>query len=205
MGLKYRIDVLPPMNDMRALADANGTVEALGTISFRRKFIYVPFTFEEYGEGNPLPGCPTSELSPVALFAADFTLQKNQNEIVPNINFKQIKKAKMFFGDYNIFGVNLYGQKLPGAINAGRVPGGGVAICAWNDTYELVMAIPLGSNVTNPSSDLLPLVIDGSPLVLHFTNITGDSDLSKVTTDSTKNICPVPTAATPTPTPTPTP
>ena len=188
--------VLPPMNDMRALTETNGAVEALATMGFKGgKFIFVPFTFEEYGEGTPLPGCETSELSPVALFAADFTLKKGPDEIIPSVSFKAIKKALLFFGDYNIAGINLYGQKLRSPVNAQRVPGGGVAVCALNDTYELVMALPVGENVRNPSSDVMPMIRDGSPLVLNFRNISADPDvnLHGITADSMKNPCPAPT------------
>jgi hypothetical protein len=206
--------LLPPMNDMRALTDAGGAVEALGTLSPRLKSILVPFTFEEYGPGDPL--CGTAELSPIQRFAADFTLKNGPDEILPNVSFAAIKKARLWFGDYTVDGaagaVNLYGQKLNGTMSATRIPRGGVVVCALNDTYELIMSIKVGEAGFNPASELLPLVSDGSPLVLNFRNISADADvaddLANVTLDGRNNACleeetyPTPTAA-PTPTATP--
>jgi hypothetical protein len=78
-------------------------------------------------------------------------------------------------------------------------------VCALNDTYELIMSIKVGKSGFNPASELLPLVSDGSPLVLNFRNISADADvaddLASVTSDGRNNPCLEEPYPSPSPTP----
>ena len=113
---------------------------------------------------------------------------------LPHVTFANLRNTRLFLGDYEIGGINLYGQKLKGGtIKPLHLRGGTWVLCKLNDTLELVMLIPLQKNADNPNSDIVPLVSDGSPFVLRLQNISHDEDieqdLSEVETDSLNFSC----------------
>jgi hypothetical protein len=189
-GTKWPV-ILPPMNDLRALSEQNGEVEAFGAVDFNEN-LWVPFNFGGFGSGMPMPSCP-AEMTPIVGFAADFGLKGGDDQLVPHASFVKLKKTKLFLGDFDVFGVNLYGTKLRTLLDVTQIRRGAFTVCGLNDTLELVMMIPLKEGASRAHSKLPS---DGSPIPLKFRNISADPDaaavLSRITEDSAENPCVVP-------------
>jgi hypothetical protein len=190
VGDAIRQVILPPMNDVHALATGGTDVEALGALD-RRNLLWIPLTFNGFGSVTP-PECP-AEMTPIVPFALDFTLHKGDGQAIPHTSFGDLKKNKLFFGDFVLLGVNLYGQKLRDKLDPRPLHGRAVLLCALNDTLEIVVMIPLGKDADGPSSEIIPIVQDGSPVPVKMRNVTADPDvatfLAGATADSLRLPC----------------
>lgn len=166
---------LPPMNDVHALASEGGEIEVLAAMDGTAA-IWIPLSFGGFGPGPFMPECP-AEMTPITALAADFSF-RGPDPAIPYAKFRNLKSSQLFLGDFVLGGVNLYGKKLGTLLNVKRLPGGSIALCALNDTLELILRVPLRKVADNPGSDLIPLVRDGSPLVVKLRNVSADPDVA---------------------------
>jgi hypothetical protein len=191
--------ILPPMNDVRVLVNAGYDVDVLAAMG-PNGGIWIPLGFKDFGQtGSPLPECPTV-LTPVTAFALDASLKKGDDQALPYVHMGQLRKNKLFLGDYVTFDfranmdVDMYGNKLvPAHLSIAPAKGHGVVLCGLNDALELVVLIKATNPALQDKSELLALVQDGSPVVLKIENISLDPDvaplLERATYDSLKQTC----------------
>jgi hypothetical protein len=174
LALGRRQVILPPMNDVRELVNAGYDVDVLGAMDKGGR-IWVPLGFRDFGQTeSPLAQCPTI-LTPVTAFALDASLKKGDDQLIEWVHMGQLRKNKLFLGDYLLLGDNMYGNRLQTKLNVAPTKGNGVSLCGLNDALELVVQIKATNPaLTNKKSDLLPLVRDGSPVVLKLENISLD-------------------------------
>jgi hypothetical protein len=160
-----------------------------------RGLIWVPLGFRDFGQtGSPLAECPTI-LTPVTAFALDASLKKGDDQLVPYVHMGQLRRNKIFLGDYLMVDIktgierNFYGNKLAGTkLSVKPTKGHGVSLCQLNDALELIVQI----GTTNPAlknkqSELLPLVQDGSPVVLKVENISLDPTVAPLLQQAPKD------------------
>ena len=183
--------IMPPMNDMRAIADDGYEAEMLGALDHKGN-VWFPLGFSGFGEnGESLPECPTV-LTPVTAFAVGLSLKKDEDEALPYVSMGQLKANYLFLGDYLVFGKNFYGNKLL-QLDVQPLQGNGVVLCALNDAIQLIAKIPLQNPALGKGSALVPLVRDGSPVRAKIHNISADdyvaSVLERVEADAFKSIC----------------
>jgi hypothetical protein len=185
--------ILPPMNDMRDLSNHNGEVELMGTLDHTGRNMWIPISFAGFGQGDPMPSCPTATLTPITAFAVDLTLRKRDGEFIPHAGFTNLQKTTMYFGDYDLWGLNLYGTRFANLGRLRRLRDGGLSLCKLNDTFDLVMMIRLQQASRGPNSEIIPIQQDGSPFTMRLRNISAEvsEDLSQLPIDSLGAICPV--------------
>jgi hypothetical protein len=194
VGETYKLTILPPFNDIRALTEQGSDVELLATTDFTGRRMWIPFSFGGFGIGDPM--CSTL-LTPITAFAVDFTLRRGEDELMPHLTFTDLKKTKLFLGDYEVWDKNLYGMKFASLKNIRHLRNGaGLAICTLNDTMDLVMMVRLQQAARGPNSEIMPIVRDGSPFTVKLRNISADpavsAELSSITTDAFSSPCPAP-------------
>ncbi len=187
---KYPL-VLPPMNDIHALTVQGGEVDLYGTLDHTGHRMWIPFSFASFGQGDPMPSCPTAMLTPVTAFAVDFTLRQRDGEFIPHAGYDNLEKTTLYFGDYDLWGVNLYGAKFQRLGKLQRLRDGGLALCALNDTFDLVMRIRLHNAAGGPHSKIIPVQRDGSPYPMKLRNISAEviDDLWQLPADTLGQIC----------------
>jgi hypothetical protein len=183
--------IMPPMNDMRAIADDGYEADILGALD-RQGNVWFPLGFSGFGGGGEsLPECPT-ELTPVTAFAVDLSLKKDEDEALPYVSMGQLKDNLLFLGDYVVFGQNFYGHKL-GSLDMQPLAGNGAVLCALNDAIQLLVKFPLQNPALGKGSVLIPIVRDGSPVKAKIHNISTDdyvaSVLDRVDTDAFGSTC----------------
>ena len=116
-----RQTILPPMNDVQALVNQGSSVEVLAAMD-RGGRLWIPLDFNGFGQnGESLPQCPTV-LTPVTAFAIDFSLRKGDDQALPYVSFGQLKHNRLFLGDYVVFGLNMYGNKLQTKLDPSPAP-----------------------------------------------------------------------------------
>jgi hypothetical protein len=186
--------VLPPMNDVRELTLEDGQAEIYGTLDYSGRRMWIPISFASFGEGTPMPACPTATLTPVTALAVDLTLRKRDGEFMPHLTYTDLSKTIMYFGDYDLFGLNLYGEKFAPLPKVRRLRNGGLAICALNDTFDLIFMVRLQRSARGRNSEIIPIQRDGSPYPMRLRNVSGGvaSDLAELWVDSLGAICPAP-------------
>lgn len=177
--------ILPPMNDIQALAGAGGEVEVLAAMDPRGR-VWIPIDFSGFGSGPVLPECP-APMTPMVAFGIDLALKKKDGQVIPHASIRDLGKNRLFLGDFAFSDLNLYGYKLPARLSMKRLPGTGFSLCAANDTFQLVFMVPLGREATRPGSDVLPVVSDGSPLVVRLRNISADPVVAPVLSTLTED------------------
>lgn len=185
--------VLPPMNDVHALTMQDGEVELYGTLDASGRRMWIPISFASFGQAHQMPACPTATLTPVTAFAVDLTLRKRDGEFVPHAGYTDLEKTIMYFGDYDLFGRNLYGAKFSRLPKLRRLRNGGLALCALNDTFDLIFMVRLQNAARGPNSEIIPIQQDGSPYPMKLRNVSADvaDDLAELWMDSLGAICPV--------------
>lgn len=167
----FRQLILPPMNDVQGLAADGYHVEAYATMD-RHARLYIPLDFNGYGQGGEqLPECPTP-LTPVTAFAVDFSLKKGYDEALPYLSFGHLKKNRIYLGDYVVFGLNMYGNKLSSPLDVTPAGGNAVVLCALNDALQLVLMFELQNPALGDKSELLQIVRDGSPIQVKIENVS---------------------------------
>jgi hypothetical protein len=173
----FRQLILPPMNDVQTLVAQGASVEALAAID-RKGAVWIPLDFNGYGQnGESLPQCPTL-LTPVTAFAVDFSLKKGDGEALPYLSFGHLKKNRIFLGDYVVFGLNMYGNRLQTALDVTPAGGNEVVLCALNDALQLVLMFQLQNPALGDRSSLLEIVRDGSPIKVKMENVSLDPDVA---------------------------
>jgi hypothetical protein len=178
IGSPGKYVIMPPMNDMRALADDGYEAEILGTLD-RPGNVWFPLGFSGFGEnGESLPECPTV-LTPVTALALSLSLKKDEDEALPYVSIGQIKANQLLLGDYMLFGQNMYGNKI-GSLDVQPLQGNGVVLCALNDAIQLLVKIPLQNPALGKGSVLIPLVRDGAPVKAKIHNISADEYVASV-------------------------
>jgi hypothetical protein len=121
----------------RELTAAGHEVQVLAATDLTGRVMWVPFSFGGFGVGDPM--C-SALLTPITAFAVDFTLRKRDGELLPHAGFNDLKKTLFFLGDYEAWGINMYGTKFAKLPKLRRIRDGrGLALCALNDTVDLVM------------------------------------------------------------------
>ena len=186
----YKMVILPPMNDVRALATQGYEAELLAAVD-RRGSIWIPLGFSGFGgEGESLPACPT-ELTPVTAFAVDLSLKKDDDLALPYVSFGTLKKNVLYLGDYLLFGENMYGNPLSTKLDVSPLAGHGIVLCALNDAIQLVVMFRLKNPALGKKSVLLPLVTDGSPVTVKLENISAEVApvLERVQSDAISSSC----------------
>jgi hypothetical protein len=188
----YRQLILPPMQDVQTLVTQGTSVEVLAALD-PKGAVWIPLDFNGYGQnGESLPQCPTL-LTPVTAFAVDFSLKKGDDEALPYLSFGQLKKNRIFLGDYLVFGLNMYGNKLATALDVTPAGGNEVVLCALNDALQLVLMFQLQNPALGDRSTLLDVVRDGSPIKVKMENVSLDPQvadrLERATYDSNHLPC----------------
>jgi hypothetical protein len=169
--------ILPPMNDVHALTTQGASVEVLAAMDKGAR-VWLPLDFNGFGQnGEGLPECPTV-LTPVTAFAVDFSLKKGDDQALPYVNFGQLKKNRIFLGDYLLFGLNMYGNKLQTKLDVSPSAGKDVVLCGLNDALQLVVMFQLQNPALGDNSTLLALVRDASPITVKIENVSLDPDVA---------------------------
>jgi hypothetical protein len=183
--------ILPPMNDVRELVNDGYEVEVLGALDKGAR-LWIPLSFHGFGVGESPPECPTV-LTPVTAFAVEFSLKKGDDQAFPYISFGNLKKNRLFFGDYLLFGDNLYGNKLLTRLDVSPEAQKSIIMCTRNDALELIVMVGLQNPALGDKSELLPIVSQGSPVNVKIEDISLDPDmaaiLQSVTQDSARLPC----------------
>jgi hypothetical protein len=178
IGAPHKTVIMPPMNDMRALADQGYEASIMGAF-VRPASVWFPLGFSGFGEdGESLPQCPTV-LTPVTALALNLSLKKDEDEALPYVSMGQIKANQLFLGDYFLFGQNMYGNKIA-SLDLRPLQGNGVVLCALNDAIQLILKIPLQNPALGKGSVLIPLVRDGAPVKAKIENISADEYVASV-------------------------
>jgi hypothetical protein len=183
--------VLPPMNDVQQLVSAGSEAEVLGAVD-RSGRLWIPLTFGGYGPGEPMPECP-AEMTPIVAFTTELSFRKGDGQFVPHASIANLRSTRLYLGDFVLFGENLYGRKISGALDVNHFGGANLTVCSLNDTLELVLMMRLRESAFNPQSEVLRIVRDGSPLTLKLRNASADAEIApllpQVTQDSFRNGC----------------
>ena len=170
--LAYRQLILPPMNDVRALVNDGYEVEVLAAMDTGAR-LWIPLAFHGFGVGESPPECPTV-LTPITAFAVEFELKKGEDQAIPYVSFGNLKKNKLFFGDYLLRDENMYGNKLLSKLDVSPLKEKGIIMCSKNDALELVVLIGLQNPALGDKSELLPIVSQGSPVSVKIHNISSE-------------------------------
>lgn len=174
----YRQLILPPMNDVHTLTTAGASVEVYAAIDKGAR-VWLPLDFNGFGQnGEPLPECPTV-LTPVTPFAVEFSLKKGDDQALPYVNFGQLKKNRLYLGDYLVFGLNMYGNKLKTNLDVGPSAGKDVVLCGLNDALQLVVMFGLQNPALGGKSELLDLVRTASPVTIKIENVSLDPEVAE--------------------------
>jgi len=191
----HRPVVLPPGNDVLTMLEHGLDGTALGTVDAARR-LWIPLEFSGFGPGMPMPTCPV-ELTQKTAFAVQLSpSEPDTDDVIPNASFTNIRKGKLFFGDFLLNGIDVYGEDTAASLDVREFQKGAVVICGLNDALSLVMMIRLKEAALGPRSRILPVVKDGSPLPIELANISAEpavaNHLQTVTHDAFGNECAAP-------------
>jgi hypothetical protein len=183
---------LPPGNDVFTMLEHGIDATALATLDASRR-LWIPLEFAGFGPGMPMPTCPV-ELTQKTAFAVSLSAtEKDSGDVIPNGSFNNVRKGKLFFGDFLLNGINVYGEDTLNTLDVREIRENAVVICGMNDALSLVLMIRLKEAAFGPRSKVLPVVKDGSPLPIALTNISAEPaiahQLSTITQDSFGNAC----------------
>lgn len=186
---------LPPGNDVVTMLEHGLDGTALGAVDAARR-LWIPLEFSGLGPGMPMPTCPV-ELTQKTAFAVKLSpSEPDTDDVIPNASFTNIRKGKLFFGDFLLNGIDVYGEDTSASLDVREFQKGAVVICGMNDALSLVMMIRLKEAALGPKSRILPVVKDGSPLPIELANISAEpaiaNQLQTVTHDSFGNECAAP-------------
>ena len=182
---------LPPGNDVLTMLEHGHDVTALGAIDAARR-LWIPLEFAGFGPGMPMPTCPV-ELTQKTAFAVRLvpTLQ-DADDVIPHASHTNMRKARLYFGDFLLNGINVYGEDTGSALDVRELNRNAV-VCGMNDALSLVMMVRLKESAFGPRSRVLPIVKDGSPLPITLANVSAEAvvanQLAAATEDSFGNQC----------------
>lgn len=183
--------VLPPANDVLTMLEHGIDATTLGAVDAARR-LWIPLEFSGLGPGMPMPSCPV-ELTQKTAFAVRLVPKGTDvDDVIPHASFTNMRKAKLFFGDFLLNGVNVYGEDTGSALDVRELNRAAI-VCGMNDALSLVMMIRLKESALGPRSKVVPIVKDGSPLPIELANISAEpvvaNQLRAVTHDSFGNQC----------------
>ncbi|MEW6268058.1 MAG: hypothetical protein AB1689_02025, partial [Thermodesulfobacteriota bacterium] len=186
---------LPPANDVLEMLEHGSDVSALGAVDRSRR-LWIPLEFSRFGPGMPMPTCPV-ELTQKTAFAVKLVpTETDSDDVLPHASYTNVRKARLYFGDFLLNGINVYGEDALVSFDVREFKEGAAIVCGLNDALSLVLMVPLKESALGPSSRIVPLVADGSPLPIRLANISAEpvvaSELRTVTHDSFGNQCPAP-------------
>jgi hypothetical protein len=186
-----RVVALPPGNDVLALLESGVDATALATVDEARQ-LWIPLEFAGMGPGMPMPMCPV-ELTQKTAFAVRLVPDEiDVDDILPHASYTNLRKAKLYFGDFLLNGINVYGEDTGSTLDV-RELGRAAIVCGLNDALSLVLMVRLNESALGPTSRILPVVKDGKPLPLALANVSGEpaiaSQLANATEDSFGNRC----------------
>jgi hypothetical protein len=189
---------LPPANDVVTMLEDGSDASVLGAVDAARR-LWIPLEFSGLGPGMPMPTCPV-ELTQKTAFAIKLVPTLiDSDDVIPHASYTNMRKGKLFFGDFLLNGVNVYGEDTRAALEVREFERGAAIICGMNDALSLVLMIRLKESALGPRSRVLPVVQDGSPLPIELANISGEpvvaSKLRTVTHDSFGNRCAAPSGS----------
>lgn len=186
-----RIVALPPANDVLTLLESGADVTALATVDKARQ-LWIPLEFSGLGPGMPMPMCPVDLTQKTAFAVRLVPDQIDVDDILPHASYTNLRKAKLYFGDFLLNGVNVYGEDTGSTLDV-REFGRAAIVCGLNDALSLVLMVRLNESALGPTSRILPVVKDGKPLPLALANVSGEpaiaSQLQNATEDSFGNRC----------------
>lgn len=182
---------LPPGNDVLTMLEHGENVSALGAVDTARR-LWIPLEFSGLGPGMPMPSCPV-ELTQKTAFAVRLVpTLPDVDDVLPHASYTNMRKARLFFGDFLLNGINVYGEDTGSALDVRELNRAAV-ICGMNDALSLVLMVRLKESALGPRSRVLPVVKDGSPLPIEMANVSGEpvvaSKLATATEDSFGNRC----------------
>jgi hypothetical protein len=186
-----RVVALPPGNDVLALLQSGVDATALATVDEARR-LWIPLEFGGLGPGMPMPMCPV-ELTQKTAFAVRLVPDEiDVDDVLPHASYTNLRKAKLFFGDFLLNGVNVYGWDTGSTLDVRELNRAAI-VCGLNDALSLVLMVRLNESALGPTSRILPVVKDGKPLPLALANVSGEpaiaSQLQNATEDSFGNRC----------------
>lgn len=186
---------LPPANDVLSLLEDGIDAAVLGAVDASQR-LWIPLEFSGLGPGMPMPTCLV-ELTQKTAFALRLVPDPSEpDDVIPHGSFTNLRKAKLYFGDFLLNGINVYGQDTHSSLDVREFKKGAAIICGMNDALSLVLMIRLKESALGPRSRILPIVQDGSPLPIELANISGEpavaNQLRTVTRDSFGNECTAP-------------
>jgi hypothetical protein len=186
---------LPPANDVLTLLEGGIDATAYGTMDAARR-LWIPVEFSGLGSGMPMPTCPV-ELTRKMAFAIKLVPDEvDSDDLIPHASYTNMRKGKLYFGDFLLNDVNVYGEEARGSFDVREFKRGAAILCGRNDALSLVLMIRLQESALGPRSRVLPHVRDGSPLPIRLANISAEpvvaDKLRTVTHDSFGNQCPAP-------------
>lgn len=182
---------LPPGNDVLTMLEHGVDVAVYGAVDAARR-LWIPLEFSGLGPGMPMPMCPV-ELTQKTAFAVRLVpTLVDTDDVLPHASYNNMRHAKLYFGDFLLGGVNVYGEDTGSSLDVRELNRAAV-ICGMNDALSLVLMVRLKESALGPSSRILPVVKDGSPLPMQLANVSGEpavaNQLGSATEDSFGNRC----------------
>jgi hypothetical protein len=182
---------LPPANHVLTMLEHGHDVTALGAVDAAGR-LWIPLEFSGFGPGMPMPMCPV-ELTQKTAFAVRLVPTLTDiDDFLPHVSYANMRNAKLFFGDFLLNGINVYGEDTGSALDVRELNRAAV-ICGMNDALSLVLMVRLKESAMGPRSRVLPIVKDGSPLPIEMANVSGEpvvaNQLAAATEDSFGNQC----------------
>jgi hypothetical protein len=182
---------LPPSNDVLTMLEHGHDVTVLGALDAARR-LWIPLEFSGLGPGMPMPTCPV-ELTQKTAFAIRLApTLPDVDDVIPHASHTNMRKARLFFGDFLLNAVNVYGEDTGSSLDVRELNRNAV-ICGMNDALSLVMMVRLKEAASGPRSRVLPIVKDGSPLPITLANVSAEpvvaNQLAAATHDSFGNQC----------------
>lgn len=190
----HRPVALPPGNDVLTMLEHGIDATALGAVDAMQR-LWIPLEFAGFGPGMPMPTCPV-ELTQKTAFAVRLVPTLDDvDDVLPHASYTNMRKAKLYFGDFLLNGINVYGQDTSSSLDVREMSRAAI-VCGMNDALSLVLMVRLKEAALGPRSRILPIIKDGSPLPIELANISAEpvvaNQLGTVTEDSFGNACAAP-------------
>lgn len=183
---------LPPANDVVTMLEHGMDATALGAVDATRH-LWIPLDFAGFGPGMPMPTCPVQLTQKTAFAVRLVPSAPDSDDVLPSASLTNVRKGKLYFGDFLLNGIDVYGEDTGNALDVREFRQGAVIVCGRNDALSLVLMIRLKESALGPRSQVLPVVKDGSPLPIQIANVSAEpavaNQLSTATQDSFGNAC----------------
>jgi len=155
---------LPPATDVTALLLGEELHRTIyGAVGLDGD-LWVPARF--HGDPNTMPMCTGEFMLPMPIEIGAATIPGLSLRRVDPLH--RIRRARLYLGDFDVDGENLYGMLFPQRVSLVHVGGTrGIAICQLNDALDLVLRVK-GSRswARSARSPIREVVQDASPVPL---------------------------------------